>query len=173
MQRLGVNGARVFLTSLWGSSLYSFSASSTTSKWGKSLSGTSVTDLATFQAAVAELRTPAGHDPTATGSWAYPVRFDKFDTRFVTTDTTTKADEQEGNHNATLAALKAMTQLNTPLVVIGCGQGSVKDGGILDTTNPAYWASHWEVRLWSGSVTRIVFCCLHSCGLQFSCCRAM
>jgi hypothetical protein len=34
---------------------------------------------------------------------------------------------------------------SSPLVVIGCGLGSIKDSGILDEANPAYWAKSWEV----------------------------
>lgn len=144
LKRLGVNGARVFLTSLWGSSLETFVGGST--KWGKSLSGASVTDLASFQAAVAELRSPNGHDPSpaAVALWTNPVRWSRFDTNWVTTDTSSPANEQEGNHNATLAAV-AQTLPNPPLVVISCGLGSVRDGGVLDNATSAYWASHWEV----------------------------
>jgi hypothetical protein len=70
MHRLGVNGARAFLTTLWGSSLYSF-VGGTSTAWGKSLSGTAVNNLATFQAAVAELRTRNGHDPAKASLYKY------------------------------------------------------------------------------------------------------
>lgn len=72
MSRLGTNSARVFLSALWGASLESWVGGST--KWGLSLSGTPVTDVESFQAAVAQLRTPAGHDPAQASSFANPVR---------------------------------------------------------------------------------------------------
>lgn len=71
MARLGVNSARVFLTATWGLSLESWVGSS---RWGQSLSGSPVTDEASFQAAVAELRTPAGHDPALVSRFANPVK---------------------------------------------------------------------------------------------------
>lgn len=143
MQRLGVNGARAFLTSLWGSSLQSFVGGSTA--WGNSLQGTPVTNLTAFQAAVAELRSPAGHDPAQSSSFRFPVRWDKFDTKWTTTDVSNKADEQEGNHNATLATLRQIPGMSPPLVVISCGLGSVRNGTLLDNTTGDYWRSHWEV----------------------------
>lgn len=161
MSRLRVNSARVFLTALWGSSLEGFVGST---NWGKDLKGTSVTSLPLFQTAVAELRTPAGHNPASAG-YANPVRWSKFDTNFVTTDTASKGDEQEGNHNATLATLASLPTLTyAPLVVIGCGAGSVRDSAVMDTTSAAYWKSHWEVYkhfyafsryLWLRGITRI------------------
>ena len=144
MQRLGVNGVRIFLTSLWGSSLETFAGGSTS--WGKSLSGTPVTNLTSFQSAVAQLRTPNGHNPSSVGQFRNPVQWAKFETKGATTDTTSgAAGEQEGNHNATLAALAQMAGMNAPLVVIRCGLGSVRDGGELNTTKAAYWAKSWEV----------------------------
>lgn len=71
-------------------------------------------------------------------------RWAQFDAKFVTTDTSSPGDEQEGNHNATLATLLAL-QPQPPLVVISCSLGSVRDGTILDTADPAYWKSHWEL----------------------------
>lgn len=144
MQRLGVNGARAFLTTLWGSSLYNW-VGGTTTAWGKSLSGAAVTNLATFQAAVAELRTRNGHDPAMASSFKYPVKWATFDTKWVTTVTSSPGDAQEGNHNATLATLKTIPGMQTPLVALGLGLSSVKDGTVLDTTTAAYWAKSWEV----------------------------
>lgn len=45
--------------------------------FGKSLSGKTVSSLAAYDAAVAELRTSAGHDPAAT--WADPVNWLMYD----------------------------------------------------------------------------------------------
>lgn len=75
MRRLGVNHGRVFLTTLWGSSLAGWVGSST---WGKSLDGADVATRAAFDAAVATLRTPAGHNPAMAGTFANPVKWAQF-----------------------------------------------------------------------------------------------
>jgi hypothetical protein len=142
MRRLRVNGARVFTSALWGTSLQSFVGGSL--KWGKSLTGVAVTNLAGFQAAVAELRTPAGRLNPAPSQFSHPVRWATLSTKWSTTDTSSSANMQEGNHNATCSTLQQILP-NAPLVVIGCGLGSIRDSGVLDTSSPAYWASHWEV----------------------------
>lgn len=141
MKRLGVNGARVFLTTLWGSSLENFVSSST---WGTSLSGAAVTNAATFEAAVSQLRTPPGHDPASVSLWVNPVKWSKFSTNFATTDTSGPDTEEEGNHNATLTTLAQLLP-NRPVVVLGCSLSSIRDGTVLDNTTAAYWASRWEV----------------------------
>lgn len=143
MRRQGVQASRAFLSSLWGSSLQTWVGGS--SAWGKNLNGTLVnSSQADFELAVAQLRTPAGHDPAQASKFKNPVKWSAFDSKWSTTITASKADEQEGNHNATLAALLAINP-QPPLVVIGCGAGSVRDSSIMDTTQPAYWQSRWEL----------------------------
>jgi hypothetical protein len=132
LRRLGVNGARVFTTATWGSKLNSATWTGTTN-WGKSLSGVTVVDQTTFEAAVAELRTTAGHTPSSAASWAFPVKWSKFDSKFNTTVTSAPADEQEGNHDATLATVSS-TLPNNALVVISLGLSSIgQDASVLDT----------------------------------------
>lgn len=57
------------------------------------------------------------------------------------TTATPPADQQEGNHQATLEELAKLPF--APLVVISCGAGSVKDSAILDKGLATYWQSHW------------------------------
>jgi hypothetical protein len=74
---------------------------------------------------------------TCLACYRYPVKWSTFDSKWVTTDTATAADKQEGNHNATLATLRTIPGMQTPLVVLGLGLSSVKDGTVLDTTTAA------------------------------------
>lgn len=78
------------------------------------------------------------------------------------TATTPLADQQEGNHQETLA--EASKLANKPLVVISCGAGSVKDSAVQDKTLATYWQSHWELYkhfyafsryLWLRNITRM------------------
>lgn len=47
------------------------------SSFGKSLSGVVVSNQARYLAAVAQLRTPGGHDPSA--SWAHPLKYSNYE----------------------------------------------------------------------------------------------
>lgn len=134
-KRSGVNAARLF-TSM-GGSLVNFVGSA---NWGRSLSGTAVTSQATLAAAIKELRTPAGHSPTAI--WATPVQWSKYDALWTLTDTSSPANEEEGNYDATLSTFSGLGI--TPVLVFGLGLGSIKDAHVIDNTTAAYWASRWE-----------------------------
>jgi hypothetical protein len=82
-------GARVFgLGGISGGTLLNTVGSLT---WGKDLNGVPVTNWATFQAAVALLRTPSGHSLTAT--WANPPVFAKVEVTLATTDTSAPSEE--------------------------------------------------------------------------------
>jgi hypothetical protein len=66
--------------------------------YGKDLNGNLVSNWVQWQAAVALLRTPAGHDPSA--SWANPARWMQVEQTLAATDPTSEID---GNPNATSA----------------------------------------------------------------------
>ena len=63
MQRLGTNSARVFVEPV--ATIQGF-LSNNKNKWGEDLNGNNVTSSATFQAAVATLRSANGRN------WSYP-----------------------------------------------------------------------------------------------------
>ncbi len=60
--------------------------------FGRDLNNAAVTSWETFQAAVALLRTPAGHDPAST-AWANPGRWAQVEATLATTDTSAPSEE--------------------------------------------------------------------------------
>ena len=127
--------------------------------WGASLNNTAVTNSASFVAAIAALRSPAGHSPSA--SWPRPAQWAAVETTLATTGS--GSDALEGNTNATVAALASIGV--APLVVtqIGC---STFDFTTDDNTTSAFWAERWELYkqqyvvsrwTWTRGITRVEF----------------
>lgn len=81
-RRLGVNGARVFTSTLWN--VGGLEAWVGAARWGRSLNGTLVNTLADFQAAMATLRSPSGHDPAQAAQFATPVLWPLFEAKWKT-----------------------------------------------------------------------------------------
>ena len=77
LRRLGVNSARVFLPTTGGQQLAGWVGAE---NWGQSLGGEVVGNRTAFDAAVAVLRTPAGHNPALAYTFANPVEWDWLDT---------------------------------------------------------------------------------------------
>jgi hypothetical protein len=104
--------------------------------WGNALDDTPVRTSATFAAALAALRTPAGHDPAAAPTFPRPPQFAAVDAILAT------ADAIDGAPAATVAALAAIGI--TPLVVtqIGCSSFDFTTDAPADA---AYWAERWEL----------------------------
>jgi hypothetical protein len=121
------------------------------------LNNTAVADRASFFAAIAALRSPAGHNPAA--SWPRAAQWAAVEAALATT--ATGSDALEGNPNSTVAALVSVGV--APLVVtqIGC---STFDFSTDDNTTAAYWAERWELYkhqyvvsrwTWTRGITRI------------------
>jgi hypothetical protein len=135
---VAVADARLFGTGgIAGSSL----RTTVSGTWGNSLDNTPVTSSATFEAAVARLRTPDGHNPARTSAFARPAQFAAVETELATS-ATSGADAIDGNANATVAKLARIGI--APLVVtqIGCGSFDFTTDA---PTDAAYWAERWEL----------------------------
>ena len=76
--------------------------------WGNGLNNETINSLATFKAAVALLRTPAGRDPSNPSHFFYPAAWNTVELNMASTDTSCAAYELSGNSNATAAALSAL-----------------------------------------------------------------
>jgi hypothetical protein len=110
-----------------------------TANWGQDLNGAPVTSLATFNAAVAQLRAPAGHNPALAANYAYPPPWAVIDANgaAVIGDTTDYNPAQSGNADNTIAQMSAMLGVR-PVAVMHMGCGSFVFS-TLDTTSPTYW----------------------------------
>lgn len=149
------------------SNLRSFAAPAGTT-YGNSLDNTAVTTQAAFTAAIAALRSPAGHTPSASASWLNPPRWSAFDAMMANTQTTaggasmatevaalqvpTGGPSQKKSNalcDASVSPRPPDTPLRCaqaaniePLLVfwLGCNAFSFST---LDSTNATYWEEHW------------------------------
>ena len=110
--------------------------------FGYDLNGNAVTTYAQWQAAVAQLRTPAGRDYGNAYSLANPALYSQIEATLATTDTSAPSEEIDGNVNATLAALASLGIV--PLVVTQVSCASF-DFTTDDWTASAYWGERWEL----------------------------
>ncbi len=129
-------GARVFgLGGISGGTLVNTVGSL---NWGKSLTGALVSSYSDFVAAVAEVRTPAGHDPNAT--WSNAAHWLKVESILATTDTSEPSEEIDGNPTASIAALATLGIVPLAVTQVSCASF---DFTTEDPTIPAYWAERW------------------------------
>ena len=110
--------------------------------FGYDLNGNAVTNYAQWQAAVAQLRTPAGRDYNNTYKLANPALYYQIEQTLATTDTSAPSEEIDGNVNATLAALASLGIV--PLVVTQVSCASF-DFTTDSPSVPAYWGERWEL----------------------------
>ncbi len=135
-------GARLFgVGGLYGGSLR---ATVGTSVWGSSLSGTAVNSQASFNAAVAQLRSVNGRSPSASGVWTNPPQWARVEAALATTDDSEPSEEIDGNPNATVASLAALGIVPLAVTQIGCSSfdftvDSPAQGAA------AYWGERWEL----------------------------
>jgi hypothetical protein len=76
--------------------------------WGNGLTNNTIDSLATWQAAVTLLRTPAGRDPSNPSNFFYPAAWNTVEQNMATTDTSKVSYELSGNPNNTAASLNAL-----------------------------------------------------------------
>jgi hypothetical protein len=112
-----------------------------------------VVDLASFNAAVATLRSPAGHDisPAGVAAWTTPPLWSKVELTLATTDISAPSEEIDGNVNATIASLASIGFV--PLVVTQVSCASF-DFATMDNTQAAYWGERWCARV-RGALQRL------------------
>ena len=106
--------------------------------WGADLTGAAVTNLTTWKAAVALLRTPAAHNTTNPSSYPNPPRWAAFDLMLNTTTAAADGLSMQG-------IVQGLQSVNVePLLVfwMGCGVFSVST---MNPAQPAYWAERWEL----------------------------
>ena len=133
MKRLGVTTARLFGGSGGISPRKAFA-----STFGQDLNGAAVTSRATFTAAVADLRSPAGHS-NASGTRANPVAYSVYDAALASP---TPTDPGGSSVDRTVATLWAAGI--EPLVVqwAPCNQFNFTS---FDATTGVYWGERWEL----------------------------
>jgi hypothetical protein len=117
------------------------------------MNGAPVVDLASFNAAVATLRSPAGHDisPAGVAAWTTPPLWSKVELTLATTDVSAPSEEIDGNVNATIASLASIGFV--PLVVTQVSCASF-DFATMDNTQAAYWGERWCASL-RGALRRL------------------
>ena len=142
MQRLGVSGLRIFglaggFGTLQGFSTAGLSAQDYKAVWGNDLNNNAVTNQATFNAAIATLRTPLGHTPGAY-AWPNPPRWASHE---ILLNYTSVAPDGNSMLNTVASAQSIGVE---PLLVfwMGCGVFSFTT---LDPTTSVYWAERWEL----------------------------
>lgn len=107
--------------------------------YGDDLNGVPVTTWEQWSAAVALLRTPAGHNSTST-AWSNPARFAQIEQTLNTTDDSEASEEIDGNPTSTIASLASLGIV--PLVVTQISCASF-DFVTEDPNQPAYWGERW------------------------------
>ena len=112
------------------------------SNYGNDMSGNAVNTQAQFNAAVAQLRTPAGRNPASAGSFANPPAWSIIEASLALTDTGKAADAIDGNPNATLASLAAMGLVPLCVTQLSC---KTFDFTADLPTQPLYWGERWEL----------------------------
>lgn len=91
-----------------------------------------------FQAAVLELRSPDGHNPTKV--WKYPVQWSNIDAVLSTSGTGVNAID--GNANAIASTLLKSHFVPVAVTQITCGSFTFST---MNQTLPAYWGERWEL----------------------------
>ena len=135
LQHLGVTSLRIFGLAGDLTTLQQFSA--TAFAWGSDLSGTPVTSVSSFHAAVAQLRSPEGRTPPS-NAYENPPKWAAFEAMMATG--TTAPDG--GSMEATVAAAQAVGV--DPLLVfwMPC---AVFNFTTLDPTKYVYWGERFEL----------------------------
>ncbi len=110
--------------------------------WGEDLMGAPVISLAGWNAAVAELRSQTGRNPTNPGNYPNPAQWVAVERALATTDTATPADAIDGNPNATVAALASMGIVPLAVTQLSC---KTFDFTADTPDQPGYFAERWEL----------------------------
>jgi len=106
--------------------------------WGRDQRGVPVSNVDDWQAAVALIRSWAGHDPAQASSFAYPPPWWMLD---FNQNEASKADPTTGSTAATIAGLEAALGIR-PLAVLHQGCGTYAFSSI-DPSSSVYWGEHW------------------------------
>jgi len=132
----GLNGLGVGYTTLQGL------ATAKGGAWGNSLNGTAVTNLATFQAAVAELRKPNGHNPLYQNAYSSPVLWNVIEAGLNTTDNSSAGNALQGNPNDYVYQLG---MAGIPMLAVNWLTCSNFAFTSFDSTKAVYWGERWEL----------------------------
>lgn len=137
MQRLGTNSARVFVEPV--ATIQGF-LSNNKNKWGEDLNGNNVTSSATFQAAVATLRSANGRN------WSYPWA-NPFPYQALVTSIGSVSQAIYGSTESIIDSLRSIGIENILVAQhIGSSASAVSFSfSTLDPTTTTYWTEAWEV----------------------------
>lgn len=113
-----------------------------TGTWGNDLNNVPVTSLAGFNAAVALLRTPAGHNPASAGSFANPPAWSIIEAQLALTDNSKPSNAIDSNPNATLASLAAIGLVPLCVTQLSC---KTFDFTVDLPSQPGYFGERWEL----------------------------
>ena len=112
------------------------------SNYGNDMNGNPVTTLAQWQAAVTQLRTPAGHNLANAGTFANPPKWSAVEAVLATTDFSAPADALDANPNATIASLAAMGLVPLAVTQISCKSF---DFTADSPSQAGYFGERWEL----------------------------
>jgi len=134
-KRLGVNAARNFVQSF--SSLTAFV---TAEQYGQDLNGIPVTNRDQYMAAVASVRTPDGHTPSATQTtYKNPIKFQKFVAAQSSFGGVTSLSDTEAAAVANYAAIGLQSMF---VLQSSCNFHQFTTE---DSNQPVFWAERWEI----------------------------
>jgi len=145
LQRLGVNGARVFgLGGIRGGSLKN---TMRTGRWGQDLNGAAVNTNSTWAAAVSQLRSSAGRDSRLENSWTNAPVWASVENTLATTDSSAPSEAIDGNPNATVASLARMGIVPLVVTQISCASFdfTVDSPAASAQDAAAYWGERFEL----------------------------
>ena len=112
------------------------------SSWGKDMNGAPVTTLAQWQAAVAQLRTPAGRNPAFASTFANPPVWSVVEGALALTDNSSPSNAIDANPNATVASLASLGLVPLAVTQISCKSFDF----VFDSpTDPGYFGERWEL----------------------------
>jgi hypothetical protein len=98
--------------------------------------------MATFQAAVAELRKPNGHNPAYASTYAYPVRWAQIEINMNTTDLTSASSALQGNPANSFKYLNSIGVNMLSTQWLTCSNYAFSS---LDPTAAIYWGERFEL----------------------------
>ena len=112
------------------------------SKYGKDMNGTVVTTFAQWQAAVAQLRTPAGRTPSAAATFVNPPVWSVVEAALALSDNSSPSDALDSNPNATIASLAGVGLVPLAVTQLSC---KTFDFTADLPTQPDYFGERWEL----------------------------
>jgi hypothetical protein len=114
--------------------------------WGQDMLGAPVTTTAQWLSAVSLLRSPAGHNRSLAGTYAYPPAWGTIESTFNLVGDNSPLDYNSAMSGSIQNTVSVMSStfgiLPVAVFQVGCSSFTFST---LDATSATYWAEHWEV----------------------------